>query len=199
MHPRPDVVFGLSFLCGSWPIFYRHSFKFPVHSLCCWHVLIAKMLLVLTRWKQNARCFVMKLSLSTATAETTTFPNHRQTKQLLIILPNNGWDEIQIPWPSKVTCRTWTRIKCRFFSQTNPLGTGWTWSQSNPPPQEHASTLVFCCQKPIQKHFHTISSVCHFVCRSDIKMWFFLTFTWMIQALKSLRCSRYTYQETRHR
>lgn len=138
----------------------------------------------------------MKLSLSTATAETTTFPNHRQTKQFLIILLNNGWHEIQIPWPLKVTCRTWTRIKCSFSSQTNPLGTGWTWSHSSFPPQNTPRLSSPAVQKPIQ---NTISSVCHFVCRSDIKMWFFLTFTWMIQALKSLRCSRYTYQGMWHR
>lgn len=62
-------------------------------------------------------------------------------------------------------------------------------------PQNTPRLLSSAVHKPIQKHFHTISSMCHFVCHSNMKMWFFLTFTWMIQALKSLRCSRYTYQE----
>lgn len=105
----------------------------------------------------------MKLSLSMATAETTTLPNHRQTKQFLIILQNNGWHEIQIPWPLKVTSRSWTCIKCSFSSQTNPLSTGWTWSQSNFPPKTRLNSCLLLSRSQL-KSSSTQSQVCVTLC-----------------------------------
>lgn len=105
----------------------------------------------------NACCLAMKLSLSTATAETTTFPKHGQTKQFLIILQNNGWHQIQMPWPLKVTSRTWTGIKCSFSSQTSPLGKGWTWSQSNFPPKTRLNSRLLLSRSQLKNNLKYVS------------------------------------------
>lgn len=105
------------------------------------------MLFVLTRWKHK----MMKLSLSTATAETTTFPKHRQTKQFLIILQNNGWHDIQIPWPLKVTSRTWTHIKKQFFFPNQAFRYRVDLIPEQLSPQNTPQLLSSAVQKPTQK------------------------------------------------
>lgn len=71
--------------------------------------------------------------------------------------------KFKIPWPLKVTSRTWTRIKCSFSSQSNPLSTGWTWSQSNFPPKTRLNSCLLLSRSRF-KSTSTQSQVCVTLC-----------------------------------